>query len=94
MTTPTLEQKFLDKKGHEIEEGDVIKVFHFIGARKKKHYMYKVIIKKQERLLCYCISELALKGKELGHSCPIECTSQENREIVQAGRYRGDKSGF
>ena len=32
---------FFDKNGIEIREFAVIKVFHFIGARKKKHYMYK-----------------------------------------------------
>ncbi len=35
-------KKVLDKKGNEIREFDVLKVFHFIGAvRRKKHYMYK-----------------------------------------------------
>lgn len=30
-----------DKNGKVIHEFDVLKVFHFIGARRKKHYMYK-----------------------------------------------------
>lgn len=30
-----------DKHGTPIERGDVVKVFHFIGARRKRHYMYK-----------------------------------------------------
>lgn len=30
-----------DKYGVEIKEFAVLKVFHFTGARKKKHYMYK-----------------------------------------------------
>lgn len=34
-----------DNKGKEICEFDVIKVFHFIGARGKKHYMYKWVKK-------------------------------------------------
>ena len=33
--------KFFDKNGIEIREFAVLKFFHFIGARKKKHYMYK-----------------------------------------------------
>lgn len=32
---------FYDKRGIPIERGDIVKVFHFIGARRKKHYMYK-----------------------------------------------------
>ena len=34
-------QKFFDKKGVEIKPFSVIKIFHFIGARRKRHYMYK-----------------------------------------------------
>ena len=30
-----------DKNGREIERGDVLKVFHFIGSRGKRHFMYK-----------------------------------------------------
>jgi len=30
-----------DKHGREIKRGDIVKVFHFIGARNKRHYMYK-----------------------------------------------------
>jgi len=37
----SIKMRFYDKKGIEIEEFDLLKVFHFIGARRKKHYMYK-----------------------------------------------------
>ena len=30
-----------DKNGRQIEPGDVLKVFHFIGARGKRHYLYQ-----------------------------------------------------
>lgn len=32
-----------DINGRRVEEFDVLKVFHFIGARRKKHYMYKQV---------------------------------------------------
>ena len=35
-----------DKDGKEMRVGDVLKVFHFEGARRKKHYMYKQIVGK------------------------------------------------
>jgi nuclear transport factor 2 (NTF2) superfamily protein len=35
------EAPYYDKHGREIKEFAVLKVFHFTGARKKKHYMYK-----------------------------------------------------
>lgn len=33
-----------DKTGRQIERGDVLKVFHFTGARRKRHYMYKQVM--------------------------------------------------
>lgn len=32
---------YVDSKGKRIQEFAVLKVFHFIGARNKKNYMYK-----------------------------------------------------
>jgi len=36
-----MDTKLYDKNGMIIHVGDVLKVFHFVGARNKKHYMYK-----------------------------------------------------
>ncbi len=47
--TDTLEEavatnnSLYDKNGRPLLIGDVLKVFHFIGARRKKHYMYKQV---------------------------------------------------
>lgn len=42
---PVTEEKFiLDKNSKKIEIGDVLKVFHFVGARRKKFYMYKQVV--------------------------------------------------
>lgn len=30
-----------DKRGIPIERGDIVKVFHFVGARNRRHYMFK-----------------------------------------------------
>lgn len=30
-----------DANGRQIMRGDVLKVFHFTGARRRRHYMYK-----------------------------------------------------
>lgn len=35
------EPKLYDKHGREIMLGDVLKVFHFTGIRRKRHFMYK-----------------------------------------------------
>lgn len=39
--TEEIEEPYYDKNGVQIKEFAVLKVFHFIGARRKKHYMYK-----------------------------------------------------
>lgn len=33
-----------DKHGRAMKEGDVLKVFHFTGARRKRYFMYKQIV--------------------------------------------------
>ncbi len=38
------DDKLFDKSGREIIQGDVLKVFHFADARRKRHYMYKQAI--------------------------------------------------
>lgn len=33
--------QLFDKRGIPIKRGDIVKVFHFFGKRRKRHYMYK-----------------------------------------------------
>ena len=33
----------LDKKGRKIELGDILKIYHFTGVRRKKYFMYKQV---------------------------------------------------
>jgi len=33
-----------DKTGRQIELGDVLKVYHFTGARRKRYFMYKQVM--------------------------------------------------
>lgn len=37
-------EAIFDKTGREIMLGDVLKVFHFVGSRNKRHYMYKQVV--------------------------------------------------
>ena len=43
--------KFYDKHGTEIKEFAVLKIFHFVGARRKKHYMYKWVREREGHLV-------------------------------------------
>lgn len=56
----------LDCKGREILLGDLLKVFHFTGRRRKKNYMYKHVIERltlgnQNPVPAYKLSHLELK---------------------------------
>lgn len=41
-----------DKKGQEIQPYDLLKVFHFIDTKRKKHFMYKWVKELDGRLIC------------------------------------------
>lgn len=43
METKEIEEPYFDEKGIEIKENDLLRVYHFTAAqRRKKHYMYKI----------------------------------------------------
>lgn len=52
----------LDKKGRKVEHGDLLKVFHFIGARRKKYYMYKIVTQSRGELWGTSVCEGVLNG--------------------------------
>lgn len=81
-----------DEKGREIRVGDVLKVFHFVGARRKRHYMYKQALRYQENdagkayLLVSHLSEPFLTELKLGENCFLEAAdgrTLKGWEIVQ-----------
>lgn len=73
----------LDKNGVEIEEFDVLKIFHFTGARRKKHYMYKVAIMHNGKLYGSHIDSNPLKP-----NFPLWCGDYSDiTEIVQSRNY-------
>jgi len=64
---------FRDSKNRTVAIGDILKVFHFIGAvRRQRHYMYKVAVEKDGHLVAMDIKELALLGFDKAHTCRME----------------------
>lgn len=61
-----------DKHGRAMKIGDVLKVFHFIGARRKRYFMYKQIIGTRmlggyggnPKVPCFDVSHLNMNDKE------------------------------
>ena len=77
---------FVDEKENEIKEFDVLKVFHFIGARRKRNYMYKWVRKNDKQELCF--QHLGIDKRLVNMKCC--CTKNDNKwvfhdaEIVQS----------
>ena len=70
----TEDGKLFDARGRKIMVGDVLKVFHFIGARRKRYYMYQQVVGvvhfgKNEHSLPY----LKISHLNLSDDCYHEC---------------------
>ncbi len=75
-----------DKRGYEIMPGDTLKVFHFVGPRRKKFFMYKwveaeVTLGKEKPVPALKISHLSLK--EGGYHVLCDGSHLPDYEIVQ-----------
>jgi hypothetical protein len=77
-----------DKTGRAIEAGDILKVFHFVGARRKHYYMYKQVLgvealneTSEHRYLK--VGHLTFDPREYYH---VHCDGQtlSDHEIVQS----------
>ncbi len=80
----------LDDNGIQIKPLDVIKVFHFIGRRGKKHYMYKQVKKVDGAFLVvnHLMGEgdyrLAMDGKKIGGYEVVQGHGLDGREHLTA----------
>ena len=76
----------IDKNGRDIEVGDVLKVYHFTGRNRRRHYMYKQVVERVNRsdstLEHFVISHLTEKRQV--YILLIEDQYEPNYEIVQS----------
>lgn len=74
-----------DKTGREIMQGDVLKVFHFVGARNKRHYMYKQVVRERLGRQCHYwfLSHLNQRDDD-GYFLARDGTFYADYEIVQS----------
>lgn len=87
MTTDALH----DKKGIPIMKGDVVKVLHFIGARNKKHYMYKQCVAQHrwtDGSFYLEFSHLDMTSSNYYMGSPADTNVLEDYEIVQSADSR------
>jgi hypothetical protein len=76
-----------DKKRRPVRVGDILKVFHFVGARRVKQYMYKQVIGVRtfsSSTNYFIISHLKLKPDSEVYHIPIDGSVFDDYEIVQS----------
>lgn len=71
------EMKIYDKNERLIREHDLLKIYHFTGARRKKYYMYKWVVEREGKLRCIHLE----KENEKGY--PLFFITEEGTEIIQ-----------
>ena len=84
-------KKLYDKRGIPIQDGDVLKVFHFTGARNKKYYMYKIawtyMWSEGSRMMAAHASGIAKDGCSIKNSYALDYNEKNgilyNTEIVE-----------
>lgn len=92
-------RRAFDKTGREIMVGDVLKVYHFRGARWRKHYyMFKQIVGTKVigkgRHVYLVVSHLNMKSadeKDGGYLMPQDGTLNRDTEIVQGIDWHHDR---
>jgi len=74
-----MEKIYYDKNGYPVCCGDVLRVFHFIGPRRKRFYMWKVVMenyKRRKGMVAADIRELATLGADECHVCDMEALGE------------------
>lgn len=89
-----MEKALYDKTGREIMAGDILKVFHFVGARRKRHYMYKQALKIEQlgKADFMKIGHLNLYDRDDGYHELLDGRILRDYEIVQG--FGGDGVSF
>jgi len=87
MKTLPSDSFILDKHGREIKPGDVLKIWHFIGLRRKAHYMYKWVLREEtlgkNKVPFLRVSHLTTGNVEDGYWLQKDGTKHDEYEIVQ-----------
>lgn len=73
----------VDVAGRKFKPGHLIKYFHFVGRRNKKHFMYKLVMDVPGLgLRAFDVEELATLGIEKAHMCRLDHLTTERTEIL------------
>lgn len=76
-----------DRTGRQIEPGDMMKVFHFVGRNRKRHYLYQQALHYERgRLVISYMNRIHDEPWEMGKNCYSVGADERLRdyEIVQS----------
>lgn len=81
-------EELYDKNSYPIYPGDVLKVFHFIAARRRERmYMYKLVVEMNGKLMGVSIHDIPRLGYNEAHNYPLKWNTKDGRledsEIVE-----------
>ncbi len=74
-----------DKKGIPIHKGDLIRSPHYIGARRKMHYLYHVVVESDGRLILVPACHLEPSCVAGGGIAPIDAFSDTWQAEIISG---------
>ena len=75
-------EQFYDKKGVPIYPGDLLKTLHFIGARRKKYYLYHTVVRGGDYLYMVPTSHLETGLARSGGKCLLKYGIREGSEVI------------
>jgi len=74
-----------DKTGREIKAGDLMKVFHYTHyTRRRKCYLYKLVIEHEGSLWITNAHSLAIHGAEVCSKCQLSDNYANVTEIISS----------
>lgn len=91
MTTTTIKPhmkqpgELHDKNGRPIYPGDLLKTYHFTGARRKRHYLYHTAVYKDGAMHMVPTSHLQPEEVKGGGSCLLQYGMHDTEIILGYG---------
>jgi hypothetical protein len=70
-----------DKHGVPVHKGDLVRSFHYIGARRKRHYLYHVAVEENGELMMVPTAHLEKSFISGGGRCPLKLMARNRYDF-------------
>lgn len=90
------EERFYDKNGVPIYPGDLLRTYHFTGARRKRYWLYHVVVDTGHKLGLQMIpaSHLEPSLQNQGGCAYLKHMHTDTQSVVISGHGPGDILGY